>query len=87
MIRCQIDKVCNIASISSFVFRLLIQIIPKQVIVLFGKTCFHNREASYYSNLINTGYQKIHKINNLINDDNHLVEITYVTYVAPVVFR
>ena len=36
----------NIASISSFVFKSLIRIIPKQVIALFDKTCFHNSEVS-----------------------------------------
>ena len=38
----------NITSISSFVSKSLIRIIPKQVIVLFDKTCFHNSEAGAY---------------------------------------
>ena len=80
----------NIVSISSFVFKSLIRIIPKQVIVLFDKTCFHNTEVSKNSNLINTAYLSHYggnelchkKISNLINDNNHLVEITCVTSVA-----
>ena len=43
----------NIESLSSFVFKSLIRIIPKQVIVLFDKTCFHNSEVSLNGNLIN----------------------------------
>ena len=42
----------NIASISSFVSKSLIQIIPKQVIVLLDKTCFHNySEVSYLTEI------------------------------------